>query len=155
MVYKPNKSQDLESWQQVRAPYGLGYRIKILSQLLSRKLTERLEPFGLTPFHWVVLCCLWEEDGLPTSSIGDKLQQVGGTLTGVLDRMEERGLIRRERDCRDRRIWRIWLTDAGRELETVLPAIAVEIREQAMYGISYAEREQFSQLMNQAIENLS
>lgn len=155
MVHKPNKSQDLESWQQVRAPYGLGYRIKLLSQLLSRKLTERLEPFGLTPFHWVVLCCLWEEDGLPTSSIGEKLQQVGGTLTGVLDRMEERGLIRRERDCRDRRIWRIWLTDAGKELETVLPAIAVEIREQAMHGISYAEREQFSQLMNQAIDNLS
>jgi MarR family transcriptional regulator, organic hydroperoxide resistance regulator len=155
MVYKPNKSQDLESWQQVRAPHGLGYRIKLLSQLLSRKLTERLEPFGLTPFHWVVLCCLWEEDGLPTSSIGEKLQQVGGTLTGVLDRMEERGLIRRERDCRDRRIWRIWLTDAGKELETVLPAIAVEIREQAMHGISYPEREHFSQLLNQAIENLS
>ncbi|MGH7998989.1 MAG: MarR family winged helix-turn-helix transcriptional regulator [Brasilonema sp.] len=154
MVYKPNSSQDLESWQQVRAPYGVGYRIKLLSQLLARKFTERLEPFGLTPFHWVVLCCLWEEDGLPTSSIGEKLQQVGGTLTGVLDRMEERGLIRRERDCRDRRIWRIWLTDAGRELETVLPPIAVEIREQSMHGISYPEREQFSQILNKAIANL-
>jgi MarR family transcriptional regulator, organic hydroperoxide resistance regulator len=135
MVPKPHNSQDLASWQQVRAPYGTGYRIKLLSQLLARKFTERLEPFGLTPFHWVVLCCLWEEDGLPTSSIGEKLQQVGGTLTGVLDRMEERKLIRRERDSRDRRIWRIWLTDAGKELETVLPPIAVEIREQAMQAI--------------------
>ncbi|MEC4884291.1 MAG: MarR family transcriptional regulator [Scytonema sp. PMC 1070.18] len=155
MVLKSNKSQDLESWQQVRAPYGVGYRIKLLSQLMARKFTERLEPFGLTPFHWVVLCCLWEEDGLPTSSIGDKLQQVGGTLTGVLDRMEERGLIRRERDARDRRIWRIWLTDAGKELETVLPPIAVEIREQAMGGITFAEREQFSQILTKAIANLS
>jgi MarR family transcriptional regulator, organic hydroperoxide resistance regulator len=155
MVPKSNKSQDVESWQQVRAPYGVGYRIKLLSQLLARKFTERLEPFGLTPFHWVVLCCLWEEDGLPTSSIGEKLQQVGGTLTGVLDRMEERGLIRRERDARDRRIWRIWLTDAGKELETVLPPIAVEIREQAMNGISFDEREQFSQILTKAIANLS
>ncbi|KAF3887038.1 MULTISPECIES: MarR family winged helix-turn-helix transcriptional regulator [Nostocales] len=155
MVPKPHNSQDLASWQQVRAPYGTGYRIKLLSQLLARKFTEHLEPFGLTPFHWVVLCCLWEEDGLPTSSIGDKLQQVGGTLTGVLDRMEERKLIRRERDSRDRRIWRIWLTDAGKELETVLPPIAVEIREQAMRGISYADRELFSQLLSKAIDNLS
>ncbi|GAA6616549.1 MarR family winged helix-turn-helix transcriptional regulator [Scytonema sp. NUACC26] len=155
MVSKPQNSQDLASWQQVRAPYGTGYRIKLLSQLLARKFTERLEPFGLTPFHWVVLCCLWEEDGLPTSSIGEKLQQVGGTLTGVLDRMEERKLIRRERDSRDRRIWRIWLTDAGKELENVLPPIAVEIREQAMSGISYAEREQFSQFLSKAIDNLS
>ncbi|WP_460207660.1 MarR family winged helix-turn-helix transcriptional regulator [Scytonema sp. NUACC21] len=155
MVSKPHNSKELESWQQVRAPYGMGYRIKLLSQLLARKLTERLEPFGLTPFHWVVLCCLWEEDGLPTSSIGEKLQQVGGTLTGVLDRMEERGLIRRERDSRDRRIWRIWLTDAGKELETVLPPIAVEIREQAMRGTTYAERDIFSQILNKAIDNLS
>jgi len=144
-----------ESWQEVLAPYSIGYRIKLLSQLLSRKFQERLDPFGLTPFHWLVLCCLWEEDGLATCTIGENLQQVGGTITGVLDRMEERGLIRRERDARDRRIWRIWLTEAGKHLETVLPPIAAELREQAMRGIDYDERERFSQLLDQAIANLS
>lgn len=142
-------------WDEDLAPYSLGYRIKLLSMLLGRTFQERLEPFGLTTFHWVVLCCLWEEDGLATSSIGERLQQVGGTLTGVLDRMEERGLVRRERDARDRRIWRIWLTEAGKELETVLPPIAREIREQAMAGMSTAERELFSELVDQAIANLS
>lgn len=155
MVAQSDRSPALESWQQNLAPHNLGYRIKLLSQLLSRRFTERLEPFGLTPFHWLVLCCLWQEDGLPTSSIGDKLQQVGGTLTGVLDRMEERGLVRRERDTHDRRIWRIWLTDAGKELESVLPPIAAEVREQAMQGTSAAEREIFSQILNRAIANLS
>ncbi|MDZ8051259.1 MAG: MarR family winged helix-turn-helix transcriptional regulator [Aulosira sp. ZfuVER01] len=155
MVSISKDSEVLESWQQVLAPYNIGYRIKLLSQLLTRKFTEKLEPFGLTPFHWLVLCCLWEEDGLPTSSIGDKLKQVGGTLTGVLDRMEERGLVRRERDIHDRRIWRIWLTDAGKELETVLPPLAAELRDEAMSGISHAERELFSQLLNRAIANLS
>jgi DNA-binding MarR family transcriptional regulator len=133
----------------------MGYRIKLLSQLLYRKFSERLTPYGLTPFHWVVLCCLWAEDGLPTSSIGERLQQVGGTLTGVLDRMEERGLVRRERDGRDRRICRIWLTDAGRELETVLPPIVVELREETFKDFSYEEREQLSQMLNRAIANVS
>lgn len=155
MIAQPNHSSISASWQQDLAPYNLGYRIKLLSQLLTRKFTERLEPFGLTPFHWLVLCCLWQEDGLPTSSIGEKLQQVGGTLTGVLDRMEERGLVRRERDTHDRRIWRIWLTDAGKELETVLPPIASEVREETMQGISVADREMFSQILNRAIANLS
>ncbi len=149
------ESKSLEQWHEVMAPYSLGYRIKLLSQVFSRKFQERLEPLGLTPFHWVVLCCLWEEDGLATCSIGEKLQQVGGTITGVLDRMEERGLIRRERDVRDRRIWRIWLTEAGKKLQEVLPPIALEIREQAMKGIPMAEREQFSRLVDQAIANLS
>lgn len=143
------------SWREVRAPHSVGYRIKLLSQLGGRKFQERLEPLGLTPFHWVVLCCLWEEDGLATCSIGERLQQVGGTLTGVFDRMEERGLIRRERDSRDRRIWRIWLTEEGKQLEAALIPIALEHREQVMKGISAEDRERFSHLLDQAISNLS
>lgn len=145
----------LAQWHDILAPHSLGYRIKLLAQLGTRKLQERLEPFGLTPFHWLVLCCLWQEDGLATSSIGDKLQQVGGTLTGVIDRMEERDLVRRERDTRDRRIWRIWLTDAGRELQDVLPPLVADIREKSMTGISHADRERFSELIDRAIVNLS
>ncbi|MBD2385586.1 MarR family winged helix-turn-helix transcriptional regulator [Cylindrospermum sp. FACHB-282] len=155
MLVQSDYSPGLESFQQVLAPYSMGYRIKLLSQLITRNFTEKLEPFGLTPFHWLVLCCLWQEDGLPTSSIGDKLQQVGGTLTGVLDRMEERGLVRRERDSQDRRIWRIWLTNAGKELETVLPPIAAELGDEVMQGMSFADREIFSRILNQAIANLS
>lgn len=155
MIAQPTEETAKTGWQAVLAPYGVGYRIKLLSQLMTRKFQEQLEPFGLTPFHWVVLCCLWEEDGLATSSIGDRLHQVGGTLTGVLDRMEVRGIIRRERDQHDRRVWRIWLTDAGKELQTVLPPIAVNLREQALNGIPVSEREQFSEMLNQMIVNLS
>jgi DNA-binding MarR family transcriptional regulator len=147
--------KSLSEWHEVLAPHSIGYRIKLLAQLSGRRFQEQLEPFGLTPFHWLVLCCLWQEDGLPTSSIGDKLQQVGGTLTGVIDRMEERKLVRRERDPNDRRIWRIWLTPAGRELQDVLPPIAIGLREQAMNGISIADRELFSELVDRAIANLA
>lgn len=145
----------LMEYQAVLAPHGVGYRIKLLSQLLTRHLQDRLDPFGLTPFHWLVLCCLWQEDGLPTSSIGDKLQQVGGTLTGVLDRMEERGLVFRQRDPRDRRVWRIWLTDEGRALQSELPCIVFEIREMALQGFSETEREQLSDLIDRMIANVS
>jgi DNA-binding MarR family transcriptional regulator len=155
MTSSPVKQKLPKEWQEVLAPHGLGYRIKLLSQLLSRKFQERLEPLGLTPFHWVVLCCLWEEDGLATSSISEKLQQVGGTLTGVLDRMEERGLIRRERDPQDRRIWRIWLTEAGEQLREVLPPLAVEIRDSALTGIPQSEHQHFSDLLDQMIANIS
>jgi len=141
--------------KRLLAPHGIGYRIKLLSQLLGRRFQERLDPYRLTPFHWVVLCCLWQEDGQATSSIGDRLQQVGGTLTGVLDRMCDRGLIRRERDTQDRRIWRIWLTDAGRQLEEILPPIAVEVREASLKGIPYTEREQFSDIVDRIIANFA
>lgn len=133
----------------------MGYRIKLLAQLSGRRFQEMLEPFGLTPFHWVVLCCLWEQDGLATSDIGEKLCQVGGTLTGVIDRMEDRGLVRRERDGKDRRICRIWLTEAGRNLYDLLPPLAAEVRDNALQGFSIAEQQQLSQLIDRAIANLS
>lgn len=155
MTYTVTKGKHLEAWQEVLAPHGVGYRIKLISQLLTRRFQENLEPYGLTPFHWLVLCCLWQEDGLPTSSIGDKLQQVGGTLTGVLDRMEERGLVRRERDLHDRRIWRIWLTEEGKELAHILPPIAIQLREEALQGISAADQKRLSHILNQILANLS
>jgi DNA-binding MarR family transcriptional regulator len=155
MEFRSVNAGSLTPGQEFRAPHSTGYRIKLLSQLLFRKFSDRLEPFGLTPFHWLVLCCLWQEDGIPTSAIGEKLQQVGGTLTGVLDRMEERGLVRRERDRQDRRICRIWLTDAGKELEDVLPQLVADLHGQTWEGVSQEDREQFSQVLNQAIANLS
>lgn len=153
-MISPHIGQTPPEVKRILAPHGIGYRIKLLSQLLGRRFQERLDPFGLTPFHWVVLCCLWQEDGLATSSIGDKLQQVGGTLTGVLDRMSERDLIRRERDAHDRRIWRIWLTDSGKKLQDLLPPIAVEIREAALRGIPYEARSHLSDVVDRLIVNL-
>lgn len=155
MVASPVKRKFAEKSYTVLAPYSLGYRLKLLSQLSTRRFQEQLEPFGLTPFHWVVLCCLWQEDGSTTGSIGEKLQQVGGTLTGVLDRMEERGLIRRERDLQDRRAWRIWLTDAGKQLQDVLPLIALEHLERVLKGIPDAERELLSEMLDRLIDNVS
>jgi MarR family transcriptional regulator, organic hydroperoxide resistance regulator len=155
MGSKLDNLQAVTSKQEVRAPHSIGYRIKLLSLLGGRRFTELLEPYGLTPFHWVVLCCLWEENGLPTSSIGERLKQVGGTLTGVLDRMEERNLLYRERDTNDRRIWRVWLTDTGKEMESILHPVAEKYCEHAFRGFSDAERELFSRMIDHAIANLA
>lgn len=153
--YERMAQKKLPPWQDVRVPYSIGYRLKLLTQIQTRRFQEELEPYGLTPFHWLVLNCLWEQDGLPTCVLGDRLRQVGGTLTGVIDRMEERGLVRRERDQQDRRIWRIWLTESGQQLEEVLPAHALKLREQLMKGFSEAEQQQFSDWLDRILSNLS
>ena len=144
----------LQEWRFALAPYSLGYTVKLVSQLMYRDLLERLEPYGLTPFHYIVLCCLWEEDGLSASGIADKLKQLGATLTGVVDRMEERNLVRRERDPDDRRIVRIWLTDEGKQLMKVLPAAAVETIKKATEGMSEVEQEDVLKLLTKIVHNL-
>jgi len=69
--------------------------------------------------------------------------------------MEERGLVRRERDGRDRRVWRIWLTSAGFELREVLPPLVKSMIQEILAGVSTREYELFSQLLDQMIDNLS
>jgi DNA-binding MarR family transcriptional regulator len=144
----------LQQWRYALAPYNLGYKVKLVSQLMYRDFLERLEPYELTPFHYLVLCCLWEEDGLSTSGIADKLKQLGATLTGVVDRMEDRQLVYRERDPDDRRIVRIWLTEEGKQLMYVLPPIGAQTIERATNKIPEAQQEAVLKLLDQIVHNL-
>ena len=150
-----SKAEFLQQWHHALAPYNIGYKVKLVSQLMYRDFLERLEPYGLTPFHFLVLCCLWEEDGLSTSGIADKLKQLGATLTGVVDRMEKRALVYRERDPDDRRVIRIWLTEEGKQLMKTLPAIGEETIERATTGISKEDREALSTLLEQIVRNMT
>jgi DNA-binding MarR family transcriptional regulator len=154
----PTPSEKLEfvkKWRHALAPYNLGYKLKLASQLMYRDFLERLEPYGLTPFHYLVLCCLWEEDGLSTSGIAEKLGQLGATLTGVVDRMEDRKLVYRERDSVDRRMVRIWLTPEGEKLKEVLPPIGEQTIDRALKGMSKTEQELISKLLERIIVNVS
>lgn len=149
----PSHTEFIEKWRHALAPYNLGYKVKLVSQLMYRDFLERLEPYGLTPFHYLVLCCLWEEDGLSTSGIADKLKQLGATLTGVVDRMESRKLVYRERDPRDRRVVRIWLTEEGKKLMHVLPPLGAETIKKATDGISNTEQEAVLKILDQIVQN--
>lgn len=137
----------------VLAPRGLGFRMRLISQLMGRRFQELLTPFDLTPTHWVVLCCLWRQNDLPATRIAEQLQQVGGTITGVLDRLQERGLIERHRDPQDRRIWRICLTPAGRALEPQLTPLARQLLRETLQDFSEQEQQQLSDLLDRAIAN--
>ena len=149
------KTEFLQQWHHALAPYNIGYKVKLVSQLMYRDFLERLEPYGLTPFHYLVLCCLWQEDGLSTSGIADKLKQLGATLTGVVDRMESRNLVYRERDPNDRRVVRIWLTEEGKQLMQILPPIGAATIDQATTDISKKEQEILSKLLDQIVHNMS
>jgi DNA-binding MarR family transcriptional regulator len=144
----------IEQWKYALAPYNLGHKLKLASQLMYRDFLERLEPYDLTPFHYLVLCCLWEEDGLTTTGVADKLKQLGATLTGVVDRMEERNLVYRERQTDDRRVVRIWLTEEGKQLMKVLPPIGAETIEKATAHTSVAEQAVVLRFLDQIAENL-
>lgn len=78
-----------------------------------------------------------------------------GAMTRLLDKLEARGLIARVADPADRRAWNIHLTEAGRAMWQDVNQCGQRVRERAMHGMSDAEREQLTRLLEQVRDNLS
>jgi DNA-binding MarR family transcriptional regulator len=141
-------------YHNILPPNALGYRLKLLSQLIERKFQDLLDPFELTPLQWGILCCLWQEDGLPTLQISKQLQQNSGNVSFALPLMEKQGYIRRQSDESDRRILRVWLTPEGGKLQGVLPQQALELDAQLFACLSSAERRHFSEFVERLRQDL-
>ena len=86
------------------------------SRAMTRAYAPLLEPLGLTYPQYLVMIVLWEHDGTSVKQIGERLGLDSGTLTPLLKRLEQQGLIARRRDPDDERVVRIDLTADGRAL---------------------------------------
>jgi len=114
----------------------------------------RAAGLDITATQFQVLRRLWEGDGILISTLTRDIASDGGTITGLLDRLEAKGLIRRERGTEDRRAVRVFLTPAGAELERPLMEIVSAINERALEGFSPAERARLIGDLERIGENL-
>lgn len=85
--------------------------------IARRRLEQELERFSLTVPQYMTLRCIKETGGGCTmSQLAESTYQVSATMTGIVDRLEDRGWVSRERDPYDRRTLRVVLTPQGDEL---------------------------------------
>ena len=91
------------------------------NSLLAR-LAERNSIGELTYSQFAVLEALYHIGPMSAGEVSQKILKSGGNLTLVIDNLERDGLVRRERDGKDRRVIHVHLTEAGkRKVEAVLP----------------------------------
>jgi DNA-binding MarR family transcriptional regulator len=91
-------------------------------QRVTRRAKELLAEHDVTPVQYGALCVLWENDPQTAAELGARLVIDSATMTGVIDRLERSGLISRQADVSDRRIYHLHLTDRGRALRAPLDA---------------------------------
>ena len=106
------------------------------SRAVTRAYAPLLEPLGLTYPQYLVLLVLWERDGLSVKQLGARLALDSGTLTPLLKRLEQQGLIERRRGRLDERIVRIVLTGDGRALRGKARKIPMELACRAGYDLA-------------------
>ena len=82
----------------------------------SSRFAERLEPLGLKPPHVGILTVVAQADGLSQQALGETLGAFPSRLVGIIDELEEKGLVERRNSPTDRRSYALYLTGAGREV---------------------------------------
>lgn len=86
------------------------------SNALVRAYRPLLEPLGLTYPQYLVMLALWEADQVAIKQLVSQTRLDSGTLTPILKRLEQKGLVVRRRSASDERQWLIELTEEGRAL---------------------------------------
>jgi len=120
-----------------------GFLINDVARLMRTTYDRRVRELGLTRSQWWVLTLLFRNDGVTQSELAELLEIEKPTLGRLLDRLEAKGWVRREHDSRDRRAWRVHLTDAVEPAMRKLRKVASELRSDALAGLSAQERERF------------
>jgi DNA-binding MarR family transcriptional regulator len=137
-----------------RARSSVAYLIKRAQSLLIDRFEQAVSPGELTFTQWVILMYLRDGMAINASDLCSQLRHDSGALTRVLDQLQARGLVARERSREDRRAVELRLTDAGRSvLEAYVPRV-VDALNDALGDFSRAEVTELLRLLGKLIARL-
>jgi DNA-binding MarR family transcriptional regulator len=125
------------------------FLLKRLGFLVKDKTIAAFEDSGLSPYHHAVLALLEEDPRETQAMIADALGYDRSHLVGMLDELEERGLIERRRDPADRRRHLVTLTPEGRRASTRLRAIVKRVEDDFFAPLDDEQRETLKSLLQE------
>jgi MarR family transcriptional regulator, organic hydroperoxide resistance regulator len=115
----------------------------------SRRLTKGMaSQFGLTGPQLTVIKLLESLGDLSLSSLSERIRAQNSTVTGIIDRMEREGLVRRERSTADRRVVFIRLSEKGAKLARQIEVEPMEIFRSALFSLSQADLRDLLRILN-------
>lgn len=134
-----------------------GFLISKIKQIQGRVFGRLLTEAGIDEFNGAqgrILFVLWEEDNITVTRLSEKTGLAKTTLTGMLDRLEEMGHIRRVSSKDDRRAVKIILTPKARGLKDKYEAVSEQMSEIFYKGFDENEVTAFEGYLGKVLENL-
>lgn len=122
---------------------------------LSREITAMYRPIldelGITYPQYLVLLVLWEEKQQTVNQLGEKLRLDSGTLTPLLKRLEQKGIVGRKRSTTDERVVNISLTTDGEALRN--KAVCIPEQLVGSLNVTHEELVQLRSIINKILRS--
>ena len=134
-----------------------GFLVSKIKQLSDRIFERLLARQGIDAFNGAqgrILYVLWQEDGVSIKTISERCGLAITSLTTMLERMENQGLIRRVPSEQDKRKTLLYLTDQAKKLRTDSEVVSGQMRDIFYRDFTAAEIEQFETYLNRVRTNL-
>jgi DNA-binding MarR family transcriptional regulator len=132
----------------------LGFILCHADLKMKNNLLRKIKSFEITTEQWMILNRLFEEPVINQKELSERTLKDQGSLTRTLDRMENKGLVKRQINPTDRRSFLIYLTNEGYALRNRIVPIAVECIEDAVKGFTEEEVDTLVALLKKLILNL-
>ncbi len=117
----------------------INYLLTTAQHTVFQYLNAKLSQYDVTPSQYGVLSCLWQKGYATPKQISEILCLETSTISGVLDRMQKKGLIDRTMDREDRREVRVMATEKGKALQEPISKIIDEVNEEVLKNFSPEE----------------
>lgn len=137
-----------------RPERSLGLLMRQVLTSILQEADRRLGELDLTHAQWLPLFRLLNCPHETTAvTLARDLQVDPAAVTRLIDRLEAKQLVRRERSCTDRRVVNLTLTDAGRAVAEQVPPVLTEVLNTHLNGFSAEEFEQLMGLLRRVLSN--
>lgn len=134
---------------------SIGFLINDTARLFRRTFDGNIRELGMTSLQWRAVARLNLEPGMRQSELADLLEVEPITLSRMIDRLAESGMVCRKPDPNDRRAWNLYLSEKAQPLMEQLQQEADHVQELALTGLDKQERAQLAQLVERVRTNLS
>lgn len=134
----------------------IGYYLERTSRLVKLRYLQAFAQMGIdiTPEQWVMLDSLYQRNGRSQTELAGDSYKNAPTVSRIIDLLEKKGLVERQRFENDRRRYKIFLTDAGKAVvEKVQPSVS-SLRAQSWDNLSDEDYTHFLRIINQVFDNL-
>ena len=133
---------------------SFGYLLSDVTLLFRKHFDRRAVKFGLTRAQWRATKMLYHREGLRQNELAEFLEMEPIAVGRVIDRLQAAGFVERRPDPKDRRAWRLYVTDQAKVIVGDMEVIARELRRDATRGIDHDELKNALAVINQIKENL-